>query len=316
MEVCKRFLQKRCDQSKFRRECKFAHPEDRVEVIGNMVEPCKNFLRGRCRRDDCKYFHPPNHLVALAEIHIFNRSGRFSGNALSSGIPRHESRSFGVNPSQFGFMASDPASFVGQSTGNTATQIFHLLQTRQKIQTELQLAHDHVQAFQQRCQLLAEQERAIVENIYAIDPAGHVVQQFQNNPSFGGSMGGPRPVIEDAIEIMRSRKRENTTMTVCRDFLKDRCDRGESSCKYAHIPAHLKTAAHDDGRVTICIDFVHKFKKCERETCRYFHPPPHLVESFTQDNVHSIRSHKRRRRSSREENDAHLRERGFRQELE
>ncbi|GFW67578.1 muscleblind-like protein 1 [Trichonephila clavipes] len=47
-------------------ECRFAHPPDHVTVDSaeGMVTVCMDFVKGRCSRDLCRYFHPTPHLQA------------------------------------------------------------------------------------------------------------------------------------------------------------------------------------------------------------------------------------------------------------
>ncbi|TRY93822.1 hypothetical protein DNTS_027006 [Danionella cerebrum] len=47
-------------------DCRFAHPADStmIDPGDNMVTVCMDYIKGRCSRDKCKYFHPPAHLQA------------------------------------------------------------------------------------------------------------------------------------------------------------------------------------------------------------------------------------------------------------
>ncbi|KYQ51190.1 Muscleblind-like protein 3, partial [Trachymyrmex zeteki] len=60
--------------------------------------------------------------------------------------------------------------------------------------------------------------------------------------------------------------------SVCREFQRGACKRGETECRFAHP---LETVqANEDGSVTVCMDAVKG--RCNRDPCRYFHPPLHL----------------------------------------
>jgi len=284
MEVCRRFLQQCCDHSNYRRKCKFAHPGASVEIIDNTVEVCKNFLRGRCVREDCKYFHPPDHMLAQ-EQQLLKMSER---------IPQQ---------SAFGFMGGNPglsrhsinhvpSHLLSDSSDNAISQILQLIQAQQEIRTELQQKHEQLQALQLRCQFLEEQDQVITQNIDAIDPMRDIVQLVQNNHAMiKSSMGFPSATALSTPSELQTKKRENAALQVCRDFLKDQCTRGESACKFAHVPSHLIDTAKQHGIVTICIDFL--LNKCERPVCRFFHPPQHITEGFSRSNVN--RSSKRQR---------------------
>lgn len=62
-------------------------------------------------------------------------------------------------------------------------------------------------------------------------------------------------------------------MQVCKEFLRGRCSRQESECRFAHPPENMNIGA--DNTVTACIDFIKG--RCQRNPCRYFHPPEHLA---------------------------------------
>lgn len=61
------------------------------------------------------------------------------------------------------------------------------------------------------------------------------------------------------------------TVEVCREFTRQRCQRGDDECRYAHPPSHVDV---NNGRVTCCVDSIKG--RCQRDKCRYFHPPPHI----------------------------------------
>jgi hypothetical protein len=63
-QICKEFQKKTCDKSIS--ECAFAHPPAHCPLDqGNtLVIVCVDFIKGKCSRETCKYFHPPEHLVA------------------------------------------------------------------------------------------------------------------------------------------------------------------------------------------------------------------------------------------------------------
>jgi len=60
-QVCRQFLRGTCNRKE--QECRFAHPPTNVSVgSDNMVTACIDFIKGRCKHDPCRYFHPPDHL--------------------------------------------------------------------------------------------------------------------------------------------------------------------------------------------------------------------------------------------------------------
>ncbi|XP_020631509.1 muscleblind-like protein 3 isoform X2 [Orbicella faveolata] len=60
LEVCREYQRGACS----REECRYAHPPRHVSVDSsdNMITVCMDFMKGRCQREMCRYFHPPAHL--------------------------------------------------------------------------------------------------------------------------------------------------------------------------------------------------------------------------------------------------------------
>ncbi|XP_061925163.1 muscleblind-like protein 2a isoform X1 [Entelurus aequoreus] len=64
LEVCREFQRGTCARGET--DCRFAHPSDSpmIDTIDNTVTVCMDYIKSRCTRDKCKYFHPPAHLQA------------------------------------------------------------------------------------------------------------------------------------------------------------------------------------------------------------------------------------------------------------
>uniref|UniRef100_A0A673KJT0 Muscleblind-like protein 1 n=1 Tax=Sinocyclocheilus rhinocerous TaxID=307959 RepID=A0A673KJT0_9TELE len=64
LEVCREYQRGNCSRGET--DCRFAHPADStmIDPSDNTVTVCMDFIKGRCSRDKCKYFHPPAHLQA------------------------------------------------------------------------------------------------------------------------------------------------------------------------------------------------------------------------------------------------------------
>ncbi|XP_056892285.1 muscleblind-like protein 2a isoform X9 [Takifugu flavidus] len=64
LEVCREFQRGNCARGET--DCRFAHPSDSpmIDTADNTVTVCMDYIKGRCSRDKCKYFHPPAHLQA------------------------------------------------------------------------------------------------------------------------------------------------------------------------------------------------------------------------------------------------------------
>ncbi|XP_071462239.1 muscleblind-like protein 3 isoform X2 [Marmota flaviventris] len=76
LEVCREFQRGNCTRGE--NDCRYAHPTDvsMIEVSDNTVTICMDYIKGRCSREKCKYFHPPAHLQAKlkAAHHQMNHS--------------------------------------------------------------------------------------------------------------------------------------------------------------------------------------------------------------------------------------------------
>jgi hypothetical protein len=45
--------------------CPYAHPQAHCPLdVDGLVTVCVDYVKGKCARETCKYFHPPDHLVA------------------------------------------------------------------------------------------------------------------------------------------------------------------------------------------------------------------------------------------------------------
>ncbi|XP_036872847.2 muscleblind-like protein 3 isoform X2 [Manis javanica] len=64
LEVCREFQRGNCTRGEY--DCRYAHPMDvsMIDVSDNTVRICMDYIRGRCFRERCKYFHPPAYLQA------------------------------------------------------------------------------------------------------------------------------------------------------------------------------------------------------------------------------------------------------------
>ncbi|KAG7278071.1 hypothetical protein CRUP_029016 [Coryphaenoides rupestris] len=64
LEVCREFQRGNCTRGE--NDCRYAHPVEAgmVDCSENSVIVCMDYIKGRCSRDKCKYFHPPAHLQA------------------------------------------------------------------------------------------------------------------------------------------------------------------------------------------------------------------------------------------------------------
>ncbi|KAL8593905.1 hypothetical protein ACOMHN_048342 [Nucella lapillus] len=62
LEVCREFQRGTCSRQPS--DCRYAHPTENVTVDcgENQVTVCMDYVKNKCTRDSCRYFHPPAHL--------------------------------------------------------------------------------------------------------------------------------------------------------------------------------------------------------------------------------------------------------------
>ncbi|XP_068172938.1 muscleblind-like protein 1 isoform X2 [Antennarius striatus] len=85
LEVCREYQRGNCTRGE--NDCRFAHPADStmIDTNDNTVTVCMDYIKGRCSREKCKYFHPLAHLQAKikAAQHQVNQAAA----AAAMGIP-------------------------------------------------------------------------------------------------------------------------------------------------------------------------------------------------------------------------------------
>ncbi|KAL3846594.1 hypothetical protein ACJMK2_017569 [Sinanodonta woodiana] len=92
LEVCREFQRGTCTRQPS--ECRYAHPPDNVtiETSDNCVTVCMDYIKGKCTRDSCRYFHPPPHLQAQIKANQQRANAAATAaaaqaQALTAGIP-------------------------------------------------------------------------------------------------------------------------------------------------------------------------------------------------------------------------------------
>ncbi|XP_076312599.1 muscleblind-like protein 1 isoform X3 [Tachypleus tridentatus] len=66
-------------------------------------------------------------------------------------------------------------------------------------------------------------------------------------------------------------------LEVCREYQRNKCNRPDTECKFAHPPANIEV---QDGRVVACYDSIKGRCNREKPPCKYFHPPQHLKDQL------------------------------------
>ena len=61
LEVCRDYTRdNKCDQGL--EQCRFAHPGKNCVTTNGKVTACYDSMKGRCSRESCKFYHPPDHI--------------------------------------------------------------------------------------------------------------------------------------------------------------------------------------------------------------------------------------------------------------
>ncbi|OCT78699.1 muscleblind-like protein 1 isoform X11 [Xenopus laevis] len=86
LEVCREYQRGNCNRGE--NECRFAHPAESamIDTNDNTVTVCMDFIKGRCSREKCKYFHPPAHLQAKIKAAQYQVNQAAAAQAAAMGI--------------------------------------------------------------------------------------------------------------------------------------------------------------------------------------------------------------------------------------
>uniref|UniRef100_A0A8D2MY16 C3H1-type domain-containing protein n=1 Tax=Zonotrichia albicollis TaxID=44394 RepID=A0A8D2MY16_ZONAL len=92
LKVCREYQRGNCNRGE--NDCRFAHPADSamIDTNDNTVTVCMDYIKGRCSREKCKYFHPPAHLQAKIKAAQYQvnqaAAAQAAATAAAMGIPQ------------------------------------------------------------------------------------------------------------------------------------------------------------------------------------------------------------------------------------
>ncbi|XP_054168704.1 muscleblind-like protein 2 isoform X2 [Oppia nitens] len=271
LEVCREYQRNKCSRADS--ECKFAHPNNNVEVQNGRVIACYDSIKGRCNREKppCKYFHPPQHLKD--QLLINGRNHLALKNALLQQMPLQTVLT-GQLP-----MVGPTASLLTAYSRPLAHQIAGQQRAAAAVAATASLlngAVGHLSNNTTNCKgtgaYMANMPALASASAYGAYPTAAVLPGLMSAADHLTTNYG---VVPSPTLIASSHKTTRTDrLEVCREFQRGNCKRSESECRFAHPPDYLQVDAND-GVVTVCMDFVKG--RCSREQCRYLHPPPHLL---------------------------------------
>ncbi|XP_077987304.1 muscleblind-like protein 1 isoform X4 [Glandiceps talaboti] len=234
LEVCREFQRGNCTRGE--NDCKFAHPGDHVTIdtTDNSVTVCMDYIKGRCSRDKCKYFHPPPHLQARIKAAQHQASQASAAAAAAAMLPTTPDKS---NKKR----ARDPAD-----------EILHLaLPGIIPLPKKGPAAMIGANPYQQALATLqfAQPTPLVATPLHMMAPVPTAGAQAANVPYYNAQ----NQLVE--------------TLPVCRDFKAGNCKR--PNCRYVHLTEDYVEVI--DGKVTLCRYAAQG--RCTRPKCKFYHLP-------------------------------------------
>ncbi|TKS67164.1 Muscleblind-like protein 2a [Collichthys lucidus] len=247
LEVCRQFQRGNCSRSD--EECKFAHPPKSCQVENGRVIACFDSLKGRCSRENCKYLHPPSHLKTQLEINGRNNliqqktAAAVLAQQMQLMIPGPSLQPMPTFPVTQGLGAN-----TGLCYGSYMTPLSHGMSL---------VPTDNLSSTQ-----------------VLVPGSPPITVQSSSSSSSSSSSPSQKLQRSDKLEVfMQHNKKKRISASVCREFQRGSCARGETDCRFAH-PSDSPMIDATDNTVTVCMDYIKS--RCSREKCKYFHPPAHL----------------------------------------
>ncbi|XP_041111982.1 muscleblind-like protein 3 isoform X3 [Polyodon spathula] len=144
LEVCREFQRGNCTRGET--DCRYAHPMEMAMIDGceNSVVVCMDYIKGRCSREKCKYFHPPTHLQAKikAAQHQANQNAAMTQpDARSLKRPLQPTLDLAVPPGALQPLPKRPAlekANGGTAVFNPSMSMFHYQQALANMQMQMQ----------------------------------------------------------------------------------------------------------------------------------------------------------------------------------
>ncbi|XP_054168705.1 protein muscleblind-like isoform X3 [Oppia nitens] len=246
LEVCREYQRNKCSRADS--ECKFAHPNNNVEVQNGRVIACYDSIKGRCNREKppCKYFHPPQHLKD--QLLINGRNHLALKNALLQQMPLQTVLT-GQLP-----MVGPTASLLTAYSRPLAHQIAGQQRAAAAVAATASLlngAVGHLSNNTTNCKgtgaYMANMPALASASAYGAYPTAAVLPGLMSAADHLTTNYG---VVPSPTLIASSHKTTRTDrLEVCREFQRGNCKRSESECRFAHPPDYLQVDAND-GVVT------------------------------------------------------------------
>ncbi|XP_078693522.1 muscleblind-like protein 1 isoform X18 [Branchiostoma floridae x Branchiostoma belcheri] len=237
LEVCREFQRGNCTRGE--NDCKYAHPTEGVTVdtSDNCVTVCMDYIKGRCTREKCKYFHPPPHLQA--KIKAAQHQAQQAAAAMTPDKVQSLKRLRDPSDDLLGF----PPGMVPYAKRPTLDK---------STLYNPQLAAQYQQAIASM-QLQQGQQPFV--------PTGTAFPPMMLPAPAGAATAASN------VPYFNAQNQPTDQLPVCRDFKAGNCKR--PNCRYVHlVEDHVEVV---DGKVTVCRDALKL--KCARPMCKYYHLP-------------------------------------------
>ncbi|XP_045201031.1 muscleblind-like protein 3 isoform X9 [Mercenaria mercenaria] len=261
LEVCREFQRGSCTRQPS--ECRYAHPPDNVTVdtSENCVTVCMDYIKGKCTRDSCRYFHPPPHLQA--QIKACQQRANAAAAAQAQALPQVVEVLTGKkrprDPSE-DLMLSQVPGMVGQYK-RVAVADAKGLPMYQPI--------SNMTSYQQAIAAMQLNQPQYIPVSLPMVVAPEMATAMVTGPLPGSIVASNA----HSVNYFDDNKQLLDTLPVCKDFKLGLCQR--PTCKYVHVIEDYVEV--NEGRVTVCRDAVRG--KCSRPTCKYYHIPVALPPS-------------------------------------
>ncbi|XP_078693523.1 muscleblind-like protein 1 isoform X19 [Branchiostoma floridae x Branchiostoma belcheri] len=215
LEVCREFQRGNCTRGE--NDCKYAHPTEGVTVdtSDNCVTVCMDYIKGRCTREKCKYFHPPPHLQAKIKAAQHQAQQAAAAMGFPPGMVPYAKRP-----------TLDKSTLYNPQLAAQYQQAIASMQLQQGQQPFVPTAPMMLPA--------PAGAATAASNVPYFNAQNQPTDQLPVCRDFkAGNCKRPNcryvHLVEDHVEVVDGK------VTVCRDALKLKCAR--PMCKYYHLPA-------------------------------------------------------------------------------
>ncbi|XP_078693510.1 muscleblind-like protein 3 isoform X15 [Branchiostoma floridae x Branchiostoma belcheri] len=219
LEVCREFQRGNCTRGE--NDCKYAHPTEGVTVdtSDNCVTVCMDYIKGRCTREKCKYFHPPPHLQAKIKAAQHQAQQAAAAMGFPPGMVPYAKRP-----------TLDKSTLYNPQLAAQYQQAIASMQLQQGQQPFVPTGT----AFPPMMLPAPAGAATAASNVPYFNAQNQPTDQLPVCRDFkAGNCKRPNcryvHLVEDHVEVVDGK------VTVCRDALKLKCAR--PMCKYYHLPA-------------------------------------------------------------------------------